>query len=151
MMDSLSHRSIGRILSVINPELVASLVEQYTPLSKDLSIIPMIYHRVEKHFPEMEAFDRKLLFIACVYRIVIPASFLPALDRPDERCSQAVNKLPPGFRNEVARCAGITHSPDVNRLKGYIDPFMKNPRYRTKVKVITDAVGLTNTQTLNNS
>jgi hypothetical protein len=142
-METLSHTMIGRIIQVMNPDLVNEIVEQYTPLSKDPAMVALAYKTVKIHFPDMDDLDQKLMFIGIVYIIFIPGSFLPPRVCQGQRTVQAQAKLPKGIRNEIARCVGMKYPEEVNRLKHYIEPWTKNPRYRAKMKLVTDAMGLT--------
>ena len=133
---------IGRIISVTDPEMVQELIKDYAPLSMDRTIVPKIYKAVNSLFPEMEEHERMELFIAVVYRVFVPVSFLPAMEIPGED-RRAQQKLPTGIRGMIAECVGFKHQEEVNRLKHYAEPFIKNARYRAKMKLVTDAVGLT--------
>jgi hypothetical protein len=141
-METLSHVMIGRIISVMDPEMVQELVKDYAPLSRDKSMVTEIYEAVNALFPEMKEQERTEMFIAVVYRVFVPVSFLPAREIPGED-RRAQQKLPTGIRGIIAKCLDFKHQEEVNRLKHYVEPFIKNARYRAKMKLVTDAVGLT--------
>jgi len=140
-MERLSHKMIGRIIEALDPVMVEGIINEYSPLSENIQIVPKIHERVISLFPDLEEYDRVILFVALVYRIYIPASFLSKSTHSTRAHSR--QKLPAGIRDLAASCIGYRNSEMVNYFKDHADPFVKNPRFRAKMRIVTDALGLT--------
>lgn len=142
-MESLSHQMIGRIISVLDPKMVQQVISEYAPLSRDINIVPKVYETVQRLFPEMDEYNRMLMFINMVYRIFIPQSFLPPKHKTNRGHHSAQGKLPTGVRSVIRGCLSLSHDELVNHHKHQAEPFTKNPRYRAKMHLVLEELGLT--------
>ncbi|WP_285011272.1 hypothetical protein [Pedobacter faecalis] len=83
------------------------------------------------------------MLIGAVYQLYQPLSFLSAFEiQGHDR--KAVGKLPPGVRDQVALCLNLHHPEEVNRLKSFIEPWMRpinvgvERPFRSRVMQIVD-------------
>jgi hypothetical protein len=139
----ISQYKLGRIIQALHPEMVKEILNDFTPLTDDLAIIPEMYHAMNGIFPDLEDFDRKVLFIALVYRSFAPQTFLPPILREDGKDRLPIGKLPAGVRDKIAQQLGFVNSEMANHYKAYAEAHVKNSRYRAKMKQVTDYLGLT--------
>jgi len=140
---NLTHGKIGRIIQALHPEMVREILNDYTPLTADQALIPDLYHAMNGIFPDLQDFDKKVLFIAIVYRCFAPQSFLPPFKEENGKDRIAVGKLPAGVRDKISQCLGFRNSEMSNHYKTFGEAHIKNPRYRAKIKQVTDYLGLT--------
>lgn len=97
-----------------------AILTEYRPVLRRTHYVQDIFNVVEDEFSNESSENRRLIFIATVYQLYQPLSFLE--DKSDRR---AKGKLPSGVRDEMARCLGFINSEMINHHKAYVEPYMK--------------------------
>lgn len=111
---------IGRVLFQTDFMKADAILTQYRPMLRKPSYVEQIYNAVQSVFPDESHENRRLIFIATVYQVYQPLSFLE--DKTDRK---AQGKLPAGVRDEMARCLEFVNPEMINHHKAYVEPQMK--------------------------
>lgn len=111
---------IGRVFSQSNPELARTIVSQFRNTLKDPRYVQDIFDQVQEGFSDEDEHNRKLIFIATVYQLYQPLSYLRR--KEDDKAS---GKLPIGVRDEMQRVLAVNNPETINALKQYTEPTMK--------------------------
>lgn len=131
---------VGRVLMHSDYSTAQNILKQFTPMLKKTKFVEQIYAAVQSEFSEESYENRRLIFIATVYQVYQPLSFLPTSKRDDHKTKQAVGKLPAGVRDEMARCLSFNNPEMVNHFKTFAEPQMKpfntGPERPFKTKVM---------------
>lgn len=137
----LDHSTIlGRIFQATEYGKAKELLKQFTPMLKGTQHVGRIFNAVQEQYANESDHDRMLIFICACYQAYQPLSFLPTTKHDDAKTKQAAGKLPPGIRDEIARCLKLNHSEEVNRYLHFAMPFMRpfntGPERPFRIKVM---------------
>lgn len=111
---------IGRYQKQADPEKSRAILSRFKPMLKNPKHVEAIFHAVQEVYSDETWENRRLLFIASVYQSYQPLSYLQSKED-----GKAAGKLPPGVRDEMARCLEYKNPEMCNFLKGYTEPQMK--------------------------
>ena len=132
----------GRFIIATRPSEAYEIVQQFLPKAKHPRFVQHIYTDATSLFSDLGVNELRSLFVATVYQLYQPLSFLSKITDDGER---ACGKLPQGVRDEMARLAGYQSSEMINYVKEGITPFMKpQPKgtperpFRQKVMLLVD-------------
>lgn len=117
---------IGRLASIIMPDLVSEIKSKFTPILKDISHIPEICRRVISTYPQLDQFDRNVLISAAVYSLYSPATLIGAVNAPA------------GMRKAIADVLGYENGTNINYWQNKASSFIKSERYIKKVQTVTN-------------
>ena len=127
---------IGRVLMQSDYLAAENILSKFKPMLKKPHYVEQIFHTVQQSFPEETMENRRLIFIGVVYQVYQPLSFLE--NKSDNRVA---GKLPPGIRDEMARCLEFVNPEMCNHFKSQIEPWLKpfntGPERPFKVKVMS--------------
>jgi hypothetical protein len=130
---------LGRVLMQTEPEKARSIVSQFRNTLKNPKYVCVIHEQVQSVFADEDQEARKLIFIAVVYQLYQPLSYLRR--KEDDKAS---GKLPTGVRDEMQRCLGVNNPETINALKVYVESPMKPDSngvirpFRQKVMAVCD-------------
>ena len=131
---------VGRVVMHSDYSTAQNILRQFTPMLKKAKFVEQIYAAVQSEFSEESYENRRLIFIATVYQVYQPLSFLPTSKRDDQKTKQAAGKLPAGVRDEIARCLGFNNPEMSSHYKQFCEPQMKpfntGPERPFKTKVM---------------
>lgn len=114
---------IGRVLLQANPEMAREYAVKFRRTLNDPKYVQAIYDQVQSDLASESAEDRKDVFVATVYQLYQPLSFLRCKDKDKE--GKALGKLPVGVRDEMQRCIGANNPETVNAIKSFVEAPMK--------------------------
>ena len=121
---------IGRAFLQMDHKKAADILNQFRPMLGHTKYVEQIFLVVQSQFQNESFENRRLIFIATVYQVYQPLSFL----------DHAAGKLPAGVRDEMSRCLGFNNPEMVNHFKTFCEPQMKpfntGPERPFKVKVM---------------
>lgn len=131
---------VGRVFAQTNPDEAREIVSQFRRMHKDPKHVLWVYNKTNELFAEEPDSSRRDLFVAAVYQIFQPLSYLR---RKED--GKASGKLPVGVREEVQQLLGVNNPETVNSLKSYLEswmlPFAKGVErpFKNKVMQIVEA------------
>lgn len=135
-----SQEIIGRVFSQSNPEEARTIVSQFRRMHTDPKHVLWVYNKTNELFADESDASRRDLFVAAVYQIYQPLSYLR---RKED--GKASGKLPVGVREEIQAILGVNNPETVNSLKSYLESWMlpfangvERP-FKTKVMQIVEA------------
>lgn len=111
---------IGRVLSQSNPEMARSIISQFRNTLKNPKYVEEIFKAVQSEFADESDENKRLIFIATVYQLYQPLSYLRR--KEDDKAS---GKLPIGVRDEMQKCLAFVNPEMINHHKYYVEPQMK--------------------------
>jgi len=111
---------IGRVISYTDPERADEIVKKYRKMLKKPKYVEKIYEEVYEMYSEETMEDKRQIFIATIYQIYQPLSYLE-----NKEDGKAAGKLPPGIRDEMARCLGFVNPEMCNHYKTFTEAPMK--------------------------
>lgn len=121
---------IGRVLLQTDHSTADAILSQFRPMLRKTKFVEKIYNEVQNVFINETFENRRLIFIATIYQVYQPLSFL----------DEAAGKLPAGVRDEMARCLGFNNPEMCNHYKQFVEPPMKpyntGPERPFKTKVM---------------
>jgi hypothetical protein len=121
---------IGRAFLQMDGQKAADILRKFQPMLCKSKYVEQIFAAVQEQFQDETYENRRLIFIATVYQVYQPLSFL----------DQTAGKLPAGIRDEMSRCLGFNNPEMVNHFKTFCEPQMKpfnnGPERPFKVKVM---------------
>lgn len=127
---------IGRVIMQTDYQKSESILQYFKPMLRHTKYVEQIFHSVQSEFSQETSENRRLIFIAVVYQVYQPLSFLE--NKTDKR---AAGKLPAGVRDEIARCLNFTNSEMANHFKTFTEaqmkPFNNGPERPFKQKVMS--------------
>ncbi|SMC52660.1 hypothetical protein [Pedobacter nyackensis] len=134
-----TERILGRVFMQMDYGKAIDTLKQFRPMLKAASHVSNIYSEVQEQFLDESPENRRLIFIACVYQIYQPLSFLEG--KEDKK---AQGKLPAGVRDEMSRCLEFNNPEMTSHFKKFTEswmkPFNSGPErpFRTKVMSIVE-------------
>ena len=111
---------LGRVTMQSDPDRAKAILSQFKNTLRDPKYVCPIHTRVQEVFHDEDAETKKLIFIAVVYQLYQPLSYLRR--KEDDKAS---GKLPVGVRDEMQRCLGVNNPETINALKTYTEPYLK--------------------------
>jgi hypothetical protein len=130
---------LGRVYLQTEYERSQAILAKFRRMAKDPKYVEHLYNDVQTYYADESPEERRDTFIGLTYRIYQPLSFL---QRKED--GKAAGKLPPGVRDEMARCLGFVSSEMINHHKAFIEPALKpynngiERPLMTKVMVLVD-------------
>lgn len=130
---------IGRYQKQADPEKSRAILSRFKPMLKNPKHVEAIFHAVQEVYSDETWENRRLLFIASVYQSYQPLSYLQSKED-----GKAAGKLPPGVRDEMARCLSFQNPEMANHFKSFTESWMKpedngmTRPFKVKVMAIVD-------------
>jgi hypothetical protein len=119
-----------------NPTLYQETLEKVTPMLIDLKYIQQILNVIRGNYPDLDDTDVKILFVAVVYEIYCPASFIPK--ERNGKGPKSAMKAPVGIREEAAKVLGYGNAENVNGWQEISKSYMKVKSFRARVNEIKE-------------
>ena len=138
----------ARILRYTDPGRYEEFVRKASPMlnAKHTSKVRMIYDNTVAIYGSTHGTQEvNDIFIGATYSVFCPVSFIPA-HKTDGKDATAVGKLPVGVRDIMAQLMGLKHPEEINRLKGYIESWLRpfytgsKPPFKSKVDAVVDTM-----------
>lgn len=132
-------RILGRVFMQMDYGKAIDTLKQFRPMLNKPSYVTHIFQAVQTEFENETPENRRLIFIACVYQIYQPLSFLEG--KEDKK---AQGKLPTGVRDEMSKCLEFNNPEMTSHFKRFTEawmkPFNSGPErpFRTKVMEIVE-------------
>jgi len=130
---------LGRVTMQTDVDKAQAILSKFRKMAVAPKHVEHIYNDVQSVYSEESYEERRLIFIATIYQIYQPLTYLQK-----KSDGKACGKLPPGVRDEMARCLQFVNSEMINFHKEYTEPHMKpynngvqRPFY-AKVMVLVD-------------
>lgn len=132
-------RILGRVFMQMDYSKAIDTLKQFRPMLNKPNHVQDIFQEVQAQFQEETPENRRLIFIACIYQIYQPLSFLEG--KEDKK---AQGKLPAGVRDEMSRCLEFNNPEMTSHFKKFTEswmkPFNSGPErpFRSKVMSIVE-------------
>ncbi|HEY0056875.1 MAG TPA: hypothetical protein VGB63_16105 [Pedobacter sp.] len=112
------------------PEVFDQIVEGFKPQLTDISLIQRMYSYYEgtrsRHCGFDERFNHNLLFICSIFDLFDPGSLYYGAIATKSLCTI------------LARVTGYNHRQEVSDLKSHARVYIKNPRFKARVKELSE-------------
>lgn len=123
-LTSVEYDQLGRVLTILMPDLVKEIEMKYKITLTDQAHIPAIWEMVNNTFIEMDQFDKYIMLTAVVYSLYSPASLIG--------CANA----PANMRKAIAEVISCENGTLVNHWFNIARAHVKNARYVAKMNII---------------